>query len=50
MNGRTDLFMHAQDASAVLDEAIGRLRALVEAGADSVYPWASRTTTSCSPP
>ncbi|MEU4009183.1 isocitrate lyase/PEP mutase family protein [Streptomyces pseudogriseolus] len=38
VNGRTDLFMHAQDASAVLDEAIGRLRALVEAGADSVYP------------
>ena len=38
INGRTDLFLHAQDRSAVLDEAIERLRALVEAGADSVYP------------
>ncbi|MEU6548072.1 MULTISPECIES: isocitrate lyase/phosphoenolpyruvate mutase family protein [unclassified Streptomyces] len=38
VNGRTDLFMHAQDASAVLDEAIERLRALEEAGADSLYP------------
>ncbi|WP_435596414.1 isocitrate lyase/PEP mutase family protein [Streptomyces albogriseolus] len=38
VNGRTDLFVHAQDAAAVLDEAIERLRALVEAGADSVYP------------
>ncbi|AEY85409.1 putative PEP phosphonomutase [Streptomyces hygroscopicus subsp. jinggangensis 5008] len=38
VNGRTDLFMHAQDASGVLDEAIKRLRALEEAGADSVYP------------
>lgn len=38
VNGRTDLFMHAEDASAVRDEAIERLRALVEAGADSVYP------------
>ncbi|GGR77185.1 PEP phosphonomutase and related enzymes [Streptomyces humidus] len=38
VNGRTDLFMHAQDAAGVLDEAIERLRALAEAGADSVYP------------
>ncbi|MFJ9662292.1 isocitrate lyase/phosphoenolpyruvate mutase family protein [Streptomyces griseoflavus] len=38
VNGRTDLFMHAKDPSDVLDEAIERLRALVEAGADSVYP------------
>ncbi|MFF9337700.1 isocitrate lyase/phosphoenolpyruvate mutase family protein, partial [Streptomyces albogriseolus] len=38
VNGRTDLFLHAQDASAVLDEAIERLRALEQAGADSVYP------------
>jgi 2-methylisocitrate lyase-like PEP mutase family enzyme len=38
VNGRTDLFMHAQNASDVLDEAIERLRALEEAGADSVYP------------
>jgi 2-methylisocitrate lyase-like PEP mutase family enzyme len=38
LNGRTDLFMHADDANEVLDEAIERLRALVDAGADSVYP------------
>ncbi|CAM5402688.1 phosphonomutase [Streptomyces spiroverticillatus] len=38
VNGRTDLFMHADDASAVLDEAIERLKALEQAGADSVYP------------
>ncbi len=38
VNGRTDLFLHADDAAAVLDEAIERLRALVAAGADSVYP------------
>ncbi|MDT0386173.1 isocitrate lyase/PEP mutase family protein [Streptomyces dubilierae] len=38
VNARTDIFMHAQDASGVLDEAIERLRALEEAGADSVYP------------
>lgn len=38
VNGRTDLFLHADDADAVLDEAIDRLRALAEAGADSVYP------------
>ncbi|MFF1277886.1 isocitrate lyase/phosphoenolpyruvate mutase family protein [Streptomyces marokkonensis] len=38
VNGRTDLFMHAQDASDVLDETIERLRALEEAGADSLYP------------
>ncbi|MFI5801235.1 isocitrate lyase/phosphoenolpyruvate mutase family protein [Streptomyces sp. NPDC051561] len=38
INGRTDLFMHAPDASAVLDEALERLRALEQAGADSVYP------------
>ncbi|NKI41962.1 isocitrate lyase/PEP mutase family protein [Streptomyces physcomitrii] len=38
VNGRTDLFLHAADASAVLDEAIERLRALEQAGADSVYP------------
>ncbi|MER5889460.1 isocitrate lyase/phosphoenolpyruvate mutase family protein [Streptomyces sp. NPDC001941] len=38
VNGRTDLFAHAQDASAVLDEAIERLRALEQAGADSLYP------------
>ncbi|MFD7694096.1 isocitrate lyase/phosphoenolpyruvate mutase family protein [Streptomyces sp. NPDC059805] len=38
VNGRTDLFMHAPDASRVLDEAIERLRAMEEAGADSVYP------------
>jgi 2-methylisocitrate lyase-like PEP mutase family enzyme len=38
INGRTDLFMHADDKHAVLDEAIARLRGLVEAGADTVYP------------
>ncbi|MFF1867702.1 isocitrate lyase/phosphoenolpyruvate mutase family protein [Kitasatospora herbaricolor] len=38
VNGRTDLFLHAEDASGVLDEAIGRLRAMEQAGADSVYP------------
>jgi 2-methylisocitrate lyase-like PEP mutase family enzyme len=38
INGRTDLFLYAKDASAVLDEAIERMRALVQAGADSVYP------------
>ncbi|GAB2817633.1 isocitrate lyase/phosphoenolpyruvate mutase family protein [Streptomyces chlorus] len=38
INGRTDLFLHAEDTSAVLDEAIERLRALEQAGADSVYP------------
>ncbi|MEU9194553.1 isocitrate lyase/PEP mutase family protein [Streptomyces hundungensis] len=38
INGRTDLFLHAQDASAVLDEAIERLKAMERAGADSVYP------------
>ncbi|MFC9270804.1 isocitrate lyase/phosphoenolpyruvate mutase family protein [Streptomyces zhihengii] len=38
VNGRTDLFLHAQDPSSVLDEAIERLRAMEQAGADSVYP------------
>ena len=38
INGRTDLFLHAEDVSLVADEAISRMRALVQAGADSVYP------------
>lgn len=38
VNGRTDLFLHADDPAAIADEAITRLQALVEAGADSVYP------------
>ncbi|MDO9409474.1 isocitrate lyase/phosphoenolpyruvate mutase family protein [Patulibacter sp.] len=38
INGRTDLFAHAEDPSSVLDEAIERLEALVAAGADTVYP------------
>jgi 2-methylisocitrate lyase-like PEP mutase family enzyme len=38
INGRTDLFLHADDPAAVADEAIARLQALVEAGSDSVYP------------
>ncbi|MFJ5518580.1 isocitrate lyase/phosphoenolpyruvate mutase family protein [Streptomyces griseoluteus] len=38
VNGRTDLFLHAEKPAAVLDEAIERLRAMEQAGADSVYP------------
>jgi 2-methylisocitrate lyase-like PEP mutase family enzyme len=38
INGRTDLFLHAETPATVADEAIDRLRALVAAGADSVYP------------
>lgn len=38
VNGRTDLFAHADDPKAALDDAIERLRALVAAGADTVYP------------
>ncbi|MEU4142307.1 isocitrate lyase/PEP mutase family protein [Streptomyces parvulus] len=38
VNGRTDLFLHAEDASGALGEAVERLRAMQEAGADSVYP------------
>jgi 2-methylisocitrate lyase-like PEP mutase family enzyme len=38
INGRTDLFLHAQDAHAVADEGIARMQALVRAGANSVYP------------
>ena len=38
INGRTDLFLHADDATKVADEAIARMQALVEAGANSVYP------------
>jgi 2-methylisocitrate lyase-like PEP mutase family enzyme len=38
VNGRTDLFAHAEDPDAVAEEAIERLRGLVTAGADSVYP------------
>ncbi|MEU3465411.1 isocitrate lyase/phosphoenolpyruvate mutase family protein [Streptomyces sp. NPDC006733] len=38
VNGRTDLFLHATDAADVLKEAIERLQALEQAGADSVYP------------
>ncbi len=38
INGRTDLFLHAEDAASVADEAIARMQALVEAGANSVYP------------
>lgn len=38
VNGRTDLFAHAENPSGVLDEVIERLRALEQAGADSVYP------------
>ncbi|MEO6880222.1 MAG: isocitrate lyase/phosphoenolpyruvate mutase family protein [Mycobacteriaceae bacterium] len=38
INGRTDLFLHAENAAAVADEAICRMQALVGAGASSVYP------------
>ncbi|MFF2571396.1 isocitrate lyase/phosphoenolpyruvate mutase family protein [Streptomyces sp. NPDC058084] len=38
INGRTDLFQNADDASAALDEAIERLLAMERSGADSVYP------------
>ncbi len=38
INGRTDLFLHAEDAAAVADEAIARMKAMVQAGANSVYP------------
>ncbi|WP_285567744.1 isocitrate lyase/phosphoenolpyruvate mutase family protein [Streptomyces sp. RTGN2] len=38
VNGRTDLFLHAERPSDVLDEAVERLRAMEQAGADSVYP------------
>ena len=45
VNGRTDVFLHAQDVAAVVDEAIIRLQALVEAGRTASTPYASRTTT-----
>ncbi|MER8032354.1 isocitrate lyase/phosphoenolpyruvate mutase family protein [Streptomyces bauhiniae] len=38
VNGRTDLFLHAEDPAAVLGDVIERLRAMEQAGADSVYP------------
>lgn len=38
INGRTDLFLHADDPKEALDEAIERMQALVAAGADCVYP------------
>ena len=38
INGRTDLFARADDKHAVLDDVLDRLRAMVAAGADSVYP------------
>jgi 2-methylisocitrate lyase-like PEP mutase family enzyme len=38
INGRTDLFLHADDPDAVAGEAVDRLRGLVTAGANSVYP------------
>ncbi|MFF3697955.1 isocitrate lyase/phosphoenolpyruvate mutase family protein [Streptomyces sp. NPDC002221] len=38
VNGRTDLFLHAKDSAGVLDEAIERMRAMEQAGADSLYP------------
>lgn len=38
VNGRTDLFAHADEPASVLDEAIERMQVLAAAGADSVYP------------
>ncbi|MFJ4096550.1 isocitrate lyase/phosphoenolpyruvate mutase family protein [Kitasatospora sp. NPDC089913] len=40
VNGRTDVFLHAggtADPAELLDEAVARLRAYVEAGADGVF-------------
>ncbi|MFJ8435067.1 isocitrate lyase/phosphoenolpyruvate mutase family protein [Kitasatospora sp. NPDC094019] len=40
VNGRTDVFLHAGNAAdrdALLEEAVARLRAYVEAGADGVF-------------
>ncbi len=38
INARTDFFMTATDPLPLLDEGMARLRALVDAGADSLYP------------
>jgi 2-methylisocitrate lyase-like PEP mutase family enzyme len=38
VNGRTDRFAHADHPPSLLDDANGRLQALVAAGADAVYP------------
>lgn len=38
INARVDVFLHADDQAAVLDDAIGRARAYLAAGADCVYP------------
>nr|WP_042197299.1 isocitrate lyase/phosphoenolpyruvate mutase family protein [Kibdelosporangium sp. MJ126-NF4]CEL22870.1 Probable carboxyvinyl-carboxyphosphonate phosphorylmutase [Kibdelosporangium sp. MJ126-NF4]CTQ90010.1 Probable carboxyvinyl-carboxyphosphonate phosphorylmutase (EC 2.7.8.23) [Kibdelosporangium sp. MJ126-NF4] len=38
INARVDVFLHAPDQQAVLDEGIKRARAYLEAGADCVYP------------
>ncbi|MFE2012870.1 isocitrate lyase/phosphoenolpyruvate mutase family protein [Streptomyces sp. NPDC059491] len=38
VNGRTDLFQNADEPSAVLEQAIERLLAMQQAGANSVYP------------
>lgn len=48
INGRTDLFLHAEDAVGVLDEAIERLRALEGPAPTASTRWAFRTTTICS--
>jgi 2-methylisocitrate lyase-like PEP mutase family enzyme len=38
INARVDVFLHAEDQAAVLDEGIARARAYLAAGADCVYP------------
>jgi 2-methylisocitrate lyase-like PEP mutase family enzyme len=38
INARTDLFKNAADPLPLLDEGLARLQALVDAGADSLYP------------
>ncbi|SDZ15482.1 2-Methylisocitrate lyase, PEP mutase family [Amycolatopsis xylanica] len=43
INARIDVFLGAEDESAVLDAAIERARAYLEAGADCVYPILAKT-------
>jgi len=38
INARTDLFKNAADPLPLLDEGLARLQALVDAGADALYP------------
>lgn len=38
LNARVDAFLHTRDHAAVLDDAVARARAYLDAGADCVYP------------